>query len=93
MIDPIYKTDCIICEESSDETIFYRLINRPSLSYSIHKDLLKNKNYYKIIKKVNNEYHLDNSNKDFLSFCKSKTIFTNLSKKYVFLDNLRKGKK
>ncbi len=90
MLDPIYNTDCIIGNEQSDETIFFRLINRPSLSYSLHKTLLNEKALFKIIKEINDSYH-SKGFKDFLVFCKSKTIFTNLSKKYIFLDSLGKG--
>ena len=92
MLDPIYNTDCIVGAEQSDETIFFRLINRPSLSYSLHKDLLNKKALFKTIKEINDSFHSSNK-KDFLAFCLSRTIFTNLSKKYIFLDSLGKGVK
>ena len=93
MFDPIYNTDCIVGAEQSDETIFFRLINRPSLSYSLHKDLLNQKTIFKTIKDINDSYHSDDNRKDFLTFCMSRTIFTNLPKKYIFLDSLRRGAK
>ena len=92
MFDPIYNTDCVVGAEQSDETIFFRLINRPSLSYSLHKDLLNKKALFKTIKEINDAFHSSNK-KDFLTFCMSRTIFTNLSKKYIFLDSLGKGVK
>ena len=49
---------------------------------------------YKLMRDYNDGYHKNyNSNKDYLSFCIVKTIFTNdLTKHYVFIEDLGKNK-
>lgn len=44
-----------------------------------------------MVRQYNDKYHSNSKNKEFLSFCIVKTIFTNIpTKKYVFLEDLGK---
>lgn len=90
-VDPLYGFECEISEESSDETIFFSLLINKQLSYSLHISLLEKKSLFKTIRQYNDKYHSNSKNKDFLSFCIVKTIFTNIpTKKYIYLEDLGK---
>ena len=64
------------------------------LSYFIDKSFLNSRKAYKLIRNYNDSYHKNHSgNKDYLSFCIVKTIFTNdESKHYVFIEDLGRNK-
>ena len=73
------------------ETVFCHLLSKEHLSYYIHKSLLNSKRLYKLMRDYNNNYHKNPNNKDYLSFCIVKTIFTNDSiKHYVYVEDLGK---
>ena len=92
MKDPIYGLECEMGDILPDETIFCRLLQKEQKSYYIHKSLLNGKRMYKLIRNYNDNYHENSINKDYLSFCIVKTIFTNdLTKHYVFIEDLGKN--
>lgn len=94
--DPIYSLECEMSDVLADETVFCYSLSKEYLSYYIHKSLLNSKRMYKLIRDYNDSYHHknhNNSNKDYLSFCIVKTIFTNdLKKHYVFIEDLGRNK-
>ena len=92
-VDPLYNLECEISDILSDETVFCHLLAKEHLSYYIHKSLLNSKRLYKLIRDYNDNYHENPNNKDYLSFCIVKTIFTNDSTKhYVYVEDLGKNK-
>ena len=93
-LDPLYGLECEISDVLPDETVFCHLFSKEYFSYYIHKSLLNSKRMYKLIRDYNDGYHKNyNSNKDYLSFCIVKTIFTNdENKHYVFIEDLGRNK-
>ena len=91
--DPIYGLECEMSDVLPDETVFCRLLSKEYLSYFIHKSFLNSRKAYKLIRDYNDVYHKKHGNKDYLSFCIVKTIFTNdLTKHYVFIEDLGRNK-
>ena len=86
MKDPLYNIDCSISDELPDETYYFRLHEKTYLSYSLHKRLLNNERLYSAIKRINDAYHENPNNRDFLVFCDDATLFTNENKHYIFLN-------
>ena len=92
-IDPLYGLECEMSDVLSDETVFYHLFSKECQSYYIHHSLLNNKRLHKLIRNYNDNYHINPFNKDYLSFCIVKTIFTNNSTRhYVYVEDLGKSK-
>ena len=92
-IDPLYSLECVMSDVLPDETVFCHLLSKEYLSYYVHKSLLNSKRLYKLIRDYNDNHHKNPDNKDYLSFCIVKTIYTNVSaKNYIFVEDLGKNK-
>ena len=89
MKDPLYNIDCVVSDELPDETFFFHLMEKRHLSYSLHKTLMNSPSIYKTLKKINDSYHSNENNKNYLVFCTTRTVFMNEYKQYIVLDEVR----
>lgn len=89
--DPLYGTKCVISNEISDETYYFCLVDKRAYSYALHVSLLSRTDLFDFMRMKNDEYHSNPLNKNFLTFCTHRTVFTNMHKPYVFIEDLMKG--